>query len=71
MPLNQETNPIYLFIYPSIYWVSKMVIPVFGASEGEVLSYWIYKSCDEPRSLGAKIKKFRQIPPDGSVRQGR
>ena len=39
-------------------WVRKMVIPVYGASEGEAL-------CDEPRSLGTKIQNpVRQIPPD-------
>ena len=37
-------------------WVSKMVIPVYGVSEGEALSDWIYKSHIEPRSLGAKSK---------------
>ena len=29
-------------------WITKMVIPVNGVSEGEAL-------CDEPRCLGAKI----------------
>ena len=38
---------------------------MYGVSEGEALCDWIYESCDEPRSFGAKIQNLVwQIPPD-------
>ena len=47
-----------------VCWVSKMVITVYGVSKGEAFCDWIYKSRDEPRSLGAKIPNpVRSIPP--------
>ena len=52
---NQSTSPIGK---NDNCWVSKMVIPVYGVSEGEALCDWIYYVMSQIQNL------VRQIPSD-------